>query len=125
MGRQPHSDECRDRFRDLMKDDAKVRNYNERMKEFEDRQEERKRRSRMKKEKKLEERERDRRRQMEEEDLQDTRDTLERILYEAEGQKARYEQESENLRQAQLRFREHTAEAKAKKNHIMNALHMA
>lgn len=37
LGRQPHTEACRARFRDLMKDEAKVRNQEARRKEFEDR----------------------------------------------------------------------------------------
>ena len=42
-GRQPHTEECRERFRGLMRDDAKVRNHAQRMKEFEELEEERRR----------------------------------------------------------------------------------
>ena len=36
MGRQPHTEKCRNRFEVLMKDEAKVKNAKRRMEEFEE-----------------------------------------------------------------------------------------
>ena len=50
LGRQPHTDACRERFRDLMKDEVKVKQSEERKREFEERQKDKKgRRKRRKK----------------------------------------------------------------------------
>ena len=43
-GRAPHSAECRERFRNLLREDAKVKNAEARKKEFEEREMDRKRR---------------------------------------------------------------------------------
>jgi hypothetical protein len=45
LGRQPHTEECRKRFKELMKDDAKVMNNEIRRKEFENKEIEKKRKS--------------------------------------------------------------------------------
>ena len=50
LGRQPHSDERRERFRKAMCEDAKVKNSEVRRKEFEERQNEKKRKKEDKKE---------------------------------------------------------------------------
>ena len=39
MGRQPHNPQCRARFEELMKDEAKVKNQKARMEEFLEKQE--------------------------------------------------------------------------------------
>ena len=39
LGRQKHNDACRERFRELLKEDKKMKNYEERLKEFEEREE--------------------------------------------------------------------------------------
>ena len=44
LGRQPHSEECRERFREIMKEDAKVKNAEERKRDFVEKIEERKKR---------------------------------------------------------------------------------
>ena len=51
-GRAPHTTECRERFRALLREDAKVKNAEARRKEFEEREADRKRRKEEKKEKK-------------------------------------------------------------------------
>ena len=38
LGRQPHTEECRKRFENLMKDEAKVKNAKRRMEEYEEKQ---------------------------------------------------------------------------------------
>ena len=38
LGRQEHSEACKARFRELLKDEQKMRNYEERLKEFEARE---------------------------------------------------------------------------------------
>jgi hypothetical protein len=50
LGRQAHTDACRERFRGLMKDEARVKNAEERKKEFEERELSKKRRKDEKKE---------------------------------------------------------------------------
>ena len=50
LGRQPHTEECRKRFKALMKDDARVKNAETRKAEFEQRAQEKKRRKDEKKE---------------------------------------------------------------------------
>ena len=44
LGRQPHNDECRERFREAMKDEAKVKHAKEAREEFARRQEDKKKR---------------------------------------------------------------------------------
>ena len=44
MGRAPHTEECRERFRNLLKETAKVKNAEVRKREFVDRQEKKKQR---------------------------------------------------------------------------------
>jgi len=44
LGRQPHSEECRNRFRELLKDEARVVNAEERKKDFETNELEKRRR---------------------------------------------------------------------------------
>ena len=39
LGRQKHSDACRERFRVILKDEKRMKNYEERMREFEEGQE--------------------------------------------------------------------------------------
>ncbi len=57
LARQPHSEGCRERFRELMKEDAKVKNTNERKREFDEKEVERKRTKEEKKEEKKRRRE--------------------------------------------------------------------
>ena len=52
LARQPHTEKCRDRFRDLMKEGAKVKNQETRKREFEEKESERKRRKEEKRDKK-------------------------------------------------------------------------
>jgi len=52
LGRQPHNEACRARFKELMKDEARVQNAEERKKEFEEREVNKKRRKEEKKEEK-------------------------------------------------------------------------
>ena len=52
LGRQPHTEACRARFKELMKDEARVQNAEERKKEFEEREVNKKRRKEEKKEEK-------------------------------------------------------------------------
>ena len=52
LGRQPHTEACRNRFRGLMKDDAKVKNNAERKRDFEERELEKKKRREEKKDEK-------------------------------------------------------------------------
>ena len=49
LGRQPHSEKCRERFREIMKEDAKVKNAEERKRDFVEKIEERKKRKTEKK----------------------------------------------------------------------------
>ena len=51
-GKQPHSPECRERFREAMKDYKKVKESEERRREFERRQDEKKRKKEEKRERK-------------------------------------------------------------------------
>ena len=46
LARQPHTEACRERFRGLMREDAKVKNQEERKKYFEDREIEKKKKKR-------------------------------------------------------------------------------
>ena len=57
LGRQPHTPECRERFRQAMAGDAKVKSAQERRKEFEEREVEKKRKKEEKKERKKRNRE--------------------------------------------------------------------
>ena len=52
MARQPHTPECRERFRKAMAEDAKVKGAHERKREFEDREIEKRRKKDEKKERK-------------------------------------------------------------------------
>jgi hypothetical protein len=54
LGRAPHTAECRERFRRLLKDDAKVKNAEARKKEFEEREQDKRRKKEEKKNKKRE-----------------------------------------------------------------------
>eukprot|EP00973_Karenia_brevis_P035998 4966184-Karenia_brevis.AAC.1 len=56
MAFQPHSQECRSRFEDTLKEEAKVKNQKARMKEFEERAKRKKEKKESKKEKEKEER---------------------------------------------------------------------
>ena len=64
-GRQPHSEECRERFRKLLENEAKVKNAEERRREFEEKEIEKNRRKKEKKEEKK------RRREEKEEDYEE------------------------------------------------------
>ena len=57
LARQPHTPECRERFRKAMADDAKVKGAQERKREFEEREIEKRRRKDERKERKKRERE--------------------------------------------------------------------
>ena len=50
LARQPHTEACRNRFKELMKDEAKVKNNEVRKRDFEEKEEQRKRRRKDKKE---------------------------------------------------------------------------
>ena len=49
LGRQPHTEECRERFRELLKDEARVKNAKQRREDFEEKEREKKRRRQEKK----------------------------------------------------------------------------
>ena len=87
--RQAHTAECRERFRELMKDDEKVRRTQEKRKDYEDRmveKEQKKEAKKKKKKKKKREDARGRKRAAEDDDIEEERNREEK-LEEERGQK--------------------------------------